>query len=374
MASARHIEETEISPTTPLSLLRGNKPVLAMNPAAHGWSRQPLIDTRLYNGLGGWGRNKRWEYWGIMTPTHIIGITISSLGYAGVNQLYVVDRATLSGPSIEAVTPLARGVELAETYGQPARFVSKNLSISITESWENGEHLTHLRATGRLAGTRKSVSAGAGAGAGAAAGAGTEVDVQVAVRRAAQDDALHVVVPWSTRRFQYTIKEPALPVQGTITFNGMTHEFGGANDHQSFGVLDHGRGRWPYSMVWNWAAGSGYVDGKRVGLQLGDKWTTGTGSTENALIVDGHLTKISEELVWEYDRSDWLKPWRVTGTCIEATFTPFYERVATTSLVVLSGETHQCFGTWSGTFTHADGTVQSLDGLEGWAEEARNRW
>ena len=25
--------------------------------------------------LRGWGRNKRWEYWGVVTPTHILGVT-----------------------------------------------------------------------------------------------------------------------------------------------------------------------------------------------------------------------------------------------------------------------------------------------------------
>ena len=33
------------------------------------------------------------------------------------------------------------------------------------------------------------------------------------------------------------------------------------------------------------------------GMQLGGKWTDGTGMTENALVVDGRLSKISEELV-----------------------------------------------------------------------------
>lgn len=46
-----------------------------------------------------------------------------------------------------------------------------------------------------------------------------------------------------------------------------------------------------------------------MGLQLGGKWTVGTGMTENALCVDGRLTKIGEELDWGY--SDFLGPWTV---------------------------------------------------------------
>ena len=127
-------------------------------------------------------------------------------------------------------------------------------------------------------------------------------------------------------------------------------------------------------MVWNWAAGSGDVDGNRIGLQLGSKWTHGTGSTENAIVINGKTTKISEDLTWEYDTSDWLLPWRVHGTAMDVTFTPFYNRVSVTSMLVLAGTTNQCFGTWSGWVLGPEGTKLSVDGLQGWAEEARNRW
>ncbi|KAJ4293022.1 hypothetical protein N0V88_005686 [Collariella sp. IMI 366227] len=270
------IQENEINGLdTSLSLLVDGKPTASMNPAAHGWSRRPLADTRLHGGLWTWGRNKRWEYWGVMTPRHIIGITISSLDYAGVNQLYVVERETLKPWSSEVVDPLARRVRLPDTYAQSdASFTSFDVNITIKESRTATHRITHITASGKQSG----------------------IEVDVELKRGIDADALHVVVPWNERQFQYTIKEPAIPAQGTIKIKGETHAFGGDVDSASFGVLDHGRGRWPYSMVWNWAAGSGYVDGKRVGLQLGAKWTDGTGSTENAVIVNGHLTKISEEL------------------------------------------------------------------------------
>ena len=54
------------------------------------------------------------------------------------------------------------------------------------------------------------------------------------------------------------------------------------------------------------------AQGRRtVGLNLGGQWTDGTGMTENGICVDRRLTKISEDLVFEYDRGDYMKPWRV---------------------------------------------------------------
>ncbi len=85
-------------------------------------------------------------------------------------------------------------------------------------------------------------------------------------------------------------------------------------------------------MRWNWGAGSGRTDGRVVGIKVGGRWTDGTGSVENALLVDGHLTKISEELVWDYDPEDWMSPWRVTGESVDLTLTPFHLKHSVTDL------------------------------------------
>jgi hypothetical protein len=145
----------------------------------------------------------------------------------------------------------------------------------------------------------------------------------------------------------------------------------------AFGTLDHGRGIWPYSTRWNWAAASGVVGGRTVGLQFGGKWTDGTGFTENALCVDGRLTKIGEELVWDYSWDDPMRPWRVTAPAsgvVDLTMSPIHDRHRATKALVLSTEVHQVFGHWSGTIRSDDGEPIAIDGILGFAEESRSRW
>ena len=85
-----------------------------------------------------------------------------------------------------------------------------------------------------------------------------------------------------------------------------------AADAEAWGVLDVCRGRWPYRSIWNWGGGAGRsAEGAVVGLQLGAKWTEGTGFTENGILVDGRLNKIGEELEWIYEWEQPLQPWRV---------------------------------------------------------------
>ena len=316
----------EITSAVPLCTPRGR-----LNPAAVGWSRRPLHTAN----LRGWGRTKRWEYWGIVTPDVIVGLTISSLDYLGVHSIVVVDRRTDAEIIRTALEPLARSVELPDRSG-----------VGVARGAGTGA-LAVLR---QLAGRHPAGGRGPRAcGSWPTSGPGA--------------DSLAVVVPWSQRRFQYTVKDVGRPVTGTLHLGDEEIRFG--PDDGSFAVLDHGRGKWPYSITWNWAAGYGRVAGRRVGLQLGGKWTDGTGSTENGLFVDGRLHKIHEDLTWTYDRSDWLAPWRIDGPRVEVTLAPFHERDERTNALVIASEIHQCFGVFTGWVLDDAGTRVPVDGLVG---------
>ncbi|MCK2215705.1 DUF2804 domain-containing protein [Actinomadura sp. ATCC 31491] len=322
--------EREITEPVDLCLPGGR-----LNPAAVGWTRRPLHRAN----LRGWGRAKRWEYWGVVTPSHVVGVVASSLDYAGVHGVYVLDRASRAEVSHDAVVPLARGAVFPPVSGAG-----------------------RARATG--GGVRVEIDQDPGGTRLRAAAPGVAVDLEIPLPDG--HESLGVVVPWGPRRFQYTVKDVGRPVRGRLVLGDVTHDVG----EDAFAVLDHGRGRWPYSVAWNWAAGS--APGRAV--QLGGKWTDGTGMTENALFLDGRLHKIGAELEWSYDRADWLKPWRISGDGVEVEFTPFHERVSRTELGVVGSETHQCFGSFGGRVRAGDGAWVALDGLTGWAEEARNRW
>ncbi|MET7772734.1 DUF2804 domain-containing protein [Nocardia sp. NPDC005366] len=322
-------QEREITRPIDLCLPDGR-----LDPAAVGWTRRPMHRAN----LRGWGRCKRWEYWGITTQRHFVGVVASSLDYAGVHGIYVLDRDTGEEISLDAVVPLARGAALPDRSGAGVASVrGGGIEIELTD---------HAGGT-----TIRAVASG--------------VDLSLEVPLPPGHESLGVVVPWSDTRFQYTVKDVGRPAHGTLTLGSRVHSITDA-----FAVLDHGRGKWPYAITWNWAAGAR----PGLGVQLGGTWTDGTGSTENALIVDGRIHKIDDELRWTYDTSDRLRPWRIEGPRVDARFHPFHERVARTNLGIVASETHQCFGHFTGRARTDDGEWIDLDGVTGWAEEARNRW
>ena len=311
-----------------------------LNPDAVGWTRHPLHRAN----LRGRGRNKRWEYWAVAAPTHVLAVTVSDLDYAGLHAVYVLLPDGTEVARTELV-PLGRvGLPTASGVG-PVSVRVKDLAIDIRPDGHGARLLIESE----------------------------RVTADVRIERPEGHESLGVVVPWSARRFQYTVKENTLPATGHVTVDGSTLPFG----EDTWATLDHGRGRWPYRVSWNWGSGSGLVDGRIVGIQVGGRWTTGTGSTENALCVDGRIHYLADELAWTYDRRNWMHPWRIStpGTHdVDLAFSPLHVRADSTSLGVLANDTHQVFGTWSGTMTDETGGRVRVDGIRGWAEEVVNRW
>ena len=213
---------------------------------------------------------------------------------------------------------------------------------------------------------------------------GTPGHLEVRIDLPVGHESVNVVIPWSETRFQYTSKHQARPAHGVLEVGERIVRFGdravdGAerDEPEAWGVLDVGRGRWPYSTRWNWGGGAGRsAEGSVVGVQFGAKWTEGTGHTENGVIVDGRLSKIGAELEWTYDWDQPLQPWRVRHPdgSLDLTLAPVHDRHSATQALLLATEVHQVFGRWSGHVTTDDGAVHHLDGAQGFAEESRSRW
>jgi hypothetical protein len=338
---------TEPELTEPVSLCR---PDGRLAPEAVGWARQPIIDCAL---PGRWGRRKRWDFWSVVGPGFAMNLTYADVDYVGLGSVWFRDLEQGDEATADVIVPLARGFRLHPRAGEG--------EVELRRS------KLRLRFSDDERGTTLAVSFPTKLG---------RFDAEVLVTRPEGHESLTVVIPWSDRRFQCTTKDVSRPAQGWITW-GTRHWDLSADDGGSWGCLDFGRGRWRYRTTWNWGAGAGMVGGRRVGIQVGGRWTDGTGMTENALVVDGRLSKISEELTWSYDRDDWLAPWTVRtrrSDRVDLAFTPVHDKVSRLQAGVAESRVDQCFGTWSGRIVPDDGVAIDVADVFGWAEEATWRW
>lgn len=313
-----------------------------------GWSRSPLHTC---NVRGHWPRKKRWNYWAVTSDRYLFSATIGNLDYLGISFVYFLDFQTKRFIEKTVTTPLGLGCKMPETVEAPLEFSHKSMTVSL----EDRSSSARIRVDAPNFG-------------------GTILAANIGVIRPAGHETLNVVIPWSRNRFQFTSKQNTLLAAGTVRLGDEEYVF---EEGKSFAVLDYGRGVWKYDCFWNWGAGSGIQSGRTVGLNLGGAWTDGTGMTENGICVDGRLTKIGDDLDFTYHKGDYMRPWTVrtrASAAVDLTFTPFFDRVAKTDLLLMRSEVHQVFGHYAGTVVAEAGEKIPIDGLVGWVEQHKARW
>lgn len=335
-AAGERIAEKEITQPVNLCLPSGR-----LNPDAVGWTRTALHRTA----LRGWGRNKRFEYWCVITPTHIVSLNISHHDYRANVSVTSVDRSSYGEIRQGGNTWLPRRGGLTDAAGgAPMQASRKDVTVCLTPD-----------GTGMLLNANSA-----------------RISVDLAITGEPGHESMGVVVPWTSRRFQYTKKDNCLRAEGTVVIDGVEHRVKAAD---TYAVHDRGRGRWPYFTLWNWGAGNGRdaLD-REIGLQFGGKWTDGTPSTENWIRIDGRLTKISSHLSWQYDPKAWLTPWRLVGPGVNVTFTPVHHSQYLFNRWIVKNRADTCFGHYSGTVNLDEGEDVQFSGIFGHVEEVERRW
>jgi hypothetical protein len=318
-----------------------------LNRSAIGWARHPLHTLNL---SGRWGRKKRWNYWCITDGELLFSVTLSSLDYVGAAFAYLWHGPT--GRFIEqtVLRPFGKGCHLTDTVWGDLFFQDHRLLVKMTR---------------QAAGTRIEVKSDDFGGA--------PLSAELLVEHPPGHETLNVVIPWSDRTFQFTSKQHCLPTSGIVHWTNQSHTF---EPVRAFACLDFGRGVWPYRTTWNWGACSTRQQGRTLGINLGGKWTDDTGMTENGLLVDGRLHKISDRVVFEH-AADLMQPWTIRtpdSPRVALSFLPLYERVARSNLVLVASEVHQMLGHFTGAVTTDDGERLTLEPAFGWVEEHAARW
>jgi hypothetical protein len=320
-----------------------------LNTNAIGFSRHPF---HICNLKRHWPRKKRWNYWAILSETHLFSVTLSNVDYMGLPFIYLLDfkdqtfaEKTLLKPfgSQCHLGPLTEDDVIFDDPAMPMQMIHVDGGVKIHVESPDFE--------------------------------GKPLKADFMVHYPKNHETLNVVIPWSKKRFQFTSKQNTLPAEGTVHWGDKTITFDSSN---TFACLDFGRGIWPFESSWNWSSFSTRLDnGDSVGVNLGAKWTDGTSYNENGLCINGILTKISEDIVFDYDSRNFMTPWHLHTTFtdrVDLTFEPFFERHAQTNALFIYSEVHQMFGRFYGTLKPQGGDPIQIDGPIGWAEDHHAKW
>lgn len=320
-----------------------------LNREAVGWSRHPLHHCAL---KGHPLRKKRWNYWCVTSPHELFSVTLSNVDYLGLPFVYYINFDTLEMVEKNWMTPLGRGCVLGDEVYDDASYRDEKASLSIQCKSGNISMRLTLAEFGNH-----------------------PLEASLTFQQPAGHESLSVVIPWSDKNFQFTSKHNTLPASGVIRWGERKIRF---SPDQSFACLDFGRGIWPYKSFWNWSSFSTRLpDGRTLGLNLGAGWTDGTGMNENGFCLAGRLRKISQDVRFIYDATNFMAPWQIKtelDDSVALTFTPFFERIAKSDALIIRSEVHQMLGRFSGTLRADNGERIAVNDVIGWAEDHHARW
>jgi len=185
--------------------------------------------------------------------------------------------------------------------------------------------------------------------------------------------SLVINVPFdeSPYAFYYNHKINCMTAKGTVQYKGEKYHF---SEVDAFGLLDWGRGVWPFHNEWYWSNGTGYVGGEILGFNLGCGFGNTNIATENILFYRNAAHKLGK-VIFELG-TDYMDLWHIHDEegRLDLTLSPVYDRTTMTKVLWVNNCCHQIFGVFSGKAVLDDGTCLNIDDLISFAEHAVNNW
>lgn len=181
---------------------------------------------------------------------------------------------------------------------------------------------------------------------------------------------LNVPFDENPKAFYYNHKISCLKADAEVIVGDKKYTF----HKDSWGLLDWGRGVWPFHNEWYWSSCSGFLDGEVIGFNLGCGFGNTKEATENCIFYKDEIHKLGTVKIDA--KPPYTEPWHLYDDegRLDLTMTPVYDRYTETKLLWVDNRTHQMFGNFKGYVTLDNGTVLEVDGITGFAEHAVNNW
>ena len=326
-----------------------------------GWARKPypLYDRNAVkvNRL----RLKEWDYYLVANDRFGLALTIADNGYMGLDSISFLDFETKEQITKSPMRVMPRG----KTGLPPAS------DRGVTAISGKGYGMTFLHVEDPELGPARQLL--------------FQMDdyrdgqpIQGSITLFAEpEESVTICTPFDKPgHFYYNQKINCMRASGTVTIGADVYRFDPAD---SFGVLDWGRGVWTYENTWYWGSASGLADGVPFGFNLGYGFGNTSAATENILVYDGKVHKLSHvkfHIPGRPGREDFLSPWTFTSDDgrFEMEFVPILDRASCTDFKVLKSDQHQVFGRFTGKAVLDDGRVVEVRDFLGFAEKVMNKW
>lgn len=325
--------------------------------AEAGYCKSPILAYDRDAVKAGRFRIKEWDYYLIANSQFAVGLTIADNSYMGLDSIAFMDfeRPWQHTKSPMRLFPMGRTHLPRSSESGHAEIFCKNYFLSFKR--EPGRRFLKFHMSNFY--DHKSL------------------DGEISLEDP-KGDSMVLAKPFVEKplAFYYNQKIHGMAARGYVKLGDQSYIF---HPESAFGVLDWGRGVWPYKNTWYWGGASGMVEGRPFGFNIGCGFGDDSAATENMLFF-GHkgskLSKVTFNIPTSGGREAYLEPWFFTSDDdrFKMIFDPVIDRSDSTNFGVLSSIQHQVFGRYTGRVILENGEILQVKDLMGFAEKVRNKW
>ncbi|MFX0023049.1 MAG: DUF2804 domain-containing protein, partial [Candidatus Hermodarchaeota archaeon] len=255
-----------------------------------GWARKPLLKYNKENIGKGWLRIKEWDHYSVLNKGFGFQLTIGDIGY--LTQMSYVwldfENKERDGKGLFKFFTKSKLLPTSSLEDSVIEFPTKKFQASITKN-KNKRILTIDDPNFQEVGLKGKIELEDN----------PKMDNTVVVTGYKEDPRL----------FYYNHKINYMPATGSIHIGKEEYSFDLSN---SFGLMDWGRGIWPYHTHWLWGSACGIVDDVPVAFNIGYGFGDLSTHTENIIFYDGMAHKI-DKVTFHHEDRDSTKPWKFTS-------------------------------------------------------------
>jgi len=318
-----------------------------------GWARKPILTYNKENIGKGWTRIKEWDHYSILNKEFGIQITIGDIGYLTQMSYVWLDfkEKVKNGKGEFKFFTKSKLLPLSSLEDSVIDFPSKKFKAKIEKSKDS-----------RILSIEDDSFLERGIKGAITLYDNPKWDNTVVVTGYKEDPRL----------FYYNHKINMMPASGEIKIGDEVFSF---EPESSFGLMDWGRGIWPYKTHWLWGSACGIVNNTPIAFNIGYGFGDLSTHTENIIFYDGKAHKI-DEVTFHHDNRDPTKPWKFTSNdnrfnMVLEPLIPHEEKINTGIIKLDSKLLH---GFYSGDIVLDSGEKIHIEEILGHAEDIFWKW
>ncbi|MDX1797913.1 MAG: DUF2804 domain-containing protein [Candidatus Lokiarchaeia archaeon] len=318
-----------------------------------GWARKPIINYNKENIGKGWLRIKEWDHYSVLNKRFGFQLTIGDIGYLTQMSYVWLDfiNKERDGRSLFKFFTKSKLLPTSSLKDSIIEFPTKKFRAIITKN-KNKRILSFEDLNFKKKGLKGTIELEDN----------PKMDNTVVVTGYKEDPKL----------FYYNHKINYMPANGSFQIGEKEYNF---EPETSFGLMDWGRGIWPYHTHWLWGSACGIVNKVPFAFNIGYGFGDLSTHTENIIFYNGKAHKI-DEVTFHHENRDPNKPWKITSNDnrFNMTLTPIipYREKLNLGLIYLNSSI--LHGLYTGDIVLDNGEKIHIQDMLGHAEDIYWKW